>query len=114
MFASLSIVLDDVHSITAQIDALRVDAAVMHADDVASVVEAFAVLRAKVDAVWLALVARADLVKVHRDHSARDTAAWIAAVTGERRGVARRDVDLAAELTIAPLVAESLGDGVSK
>jgi hypothetical protein len=46
-----------------------------------------------------------------RGDGARDTASWVAWRAGERRGVARREVDLAATVAAMPAVAEALADG---
>ena len=45
----------------------------------------------------------------------RDTAAWVAGLAGDRSGAARRDVELAAQLAVTPLVADAMAAGaVSK
>jgi uncharacterized protein DUF222/HNH endonuclease len=52
---------------------------------------------------------------LHRRHGARDTATWVAGLTGDRRSATRRDVDLAGQLGAAPVVAAALSVGdVSK
>jgi hypothetical protein len=51
----------------------------------------------------------------HVRHGCRDTAAWVAQMSGQRRGTERRDVALAEEVAAAPVVADALAAGqVSK
>ncbi len=51
----------------------------------------------------------------HARHGFRDTAAWVASLTGDRVGAARRDVVVAEQVAATPVVAEALSSGaVSK
>jgi hypothetical protein len=85
-------------------------------DEVLAVaMERLAELRITLDALWLRAVGIAGQRSLHRHHGARDTAAWVAGLAGERPGAARRDVELAAQLAATPLVAEAMTAGaVSK
>jgi Domain of unknown function (DUF222) len=67
--------------------------------------------RTTCDALWLTLVAEVERRGTHRRQGARDVASWVASVAGERRGSARREVELAAHLSAAPLVAEAMAAG---
>src|SRR5690349_16044096 len=64
--------------------------------------------RTRCEALWLQLVAEAERRGTHRRHGARDIASWIAAVAGERRGVARRQAELASRLERSPIIADAL------
>ncbi|HEY1282198.1 MAG TPA: DUF222 domain-containing protein [Acidimicrobiales bacterium] len=71
-------------------------------------------LRSRLEAVWLTAVGRA-FDRGLRPVGYRDTATWIASLTGERRGTARRDVELAVQLAEIPAVADAMATGeVSK
>jgi len=71
-------------------------------------------LRVRLEAVWLQAIGRA-ADRGLRPAEFRDTATWVASLAGERRGVSRRDVDLAVGLADVPAVAEAMAGGeVSK
>lgn len=55
-------------------------------------VTALARLRATIDRLWVRTGAVAEQRQLHRRHGQRDTASWLAAVSGARPGVARRDI----------------------
>jgi hypothetical protein len=67
--------------------------------------------RQALDAAWLVLVeaARARALHVRRGH--RDTAGWIASLSGDRRGTARRAVEVAERVAATPVVATALSAG---
>jgi len=67
--------------------------------------------RTRCDSLWLRLIAEVERRGTHRRHGARDAASWIAALAGERRGAARREVELAARLEQAPVIADALAAG---
>src|SRR5262245_37164388 len=67
--------------------------------------------RARCDALWLRLIAEVDRRGTHRRYGARDAAAWIAGLAGERRGTARREVELAGRLEQASVIADALAAG---
>ena len=67
--------------------------------------------RARCDALWLRVLAEVERRGTHRRHGARDAASWIAALAGERRGTARREVELAGRLEQAPVIAHALAAG---
>src|SRR6476620_2959835 len=76
---------------------------------------ALARFRIRSDAVWLKTVAEVDRRGLHRRHGSRDAASGLASLAGDRRGVARRDVELAKQLESAPAVADAVAGGaVSK
>ena len=76
---------------------------------------ALARFRIRSDAVWLKAVAEVDRRGLHRRHGSRDAASWLAGLAGDRRGVARRDVELAKQLEDAPALADAVAAGaVSK
>ena len=99
-------------------EALRhVDAGLDACDDetLTEAVHRLAELQTTFHALWLRAVGLADQRSLHRAEGARDTATWIAALAGERRGTSRRDLELAVQLVDAPLIAEALAAGdVSK
>jgi hypothetical protein len=107
-------VLDRIAALATEVDALRSGLRGHSDDELDMLVPAVAALRERVEAAWLDAVALADERALHRRHAERDTAAWLASVAGERRGAARRDVELASALAAAPVVASSVGDGVSR
>jgi hypothetical protein len=74
----------------------------------------FARLRAGVDALWVELAGVIDTRGVSSRMGARTAADWLAALSGERRGAVRRDVELAAALDEAPVVAAAMREGLSK
>ena len=71
-----------------------------------------ATVRTRCDALWLQMVAAVEARGLHRAHGARDAASWIAGLAGERKGTARREVELAQRLADAPVVADALAAGV--
>ena len=76
---------------------------------------ALARFRIRSDAVWLKAVAEVDRRGLHRRHGSRDAASWLAGLAGDRRGVTRRDVELAKQLEDAPALADAVAAGaVSK
>ena len=100
------------------LDALgRLEVELSCADDQALTdgLAALARFRIRSDAVWLKAVAEADRRGLHRRHGSRDAASWLAGLAGDRRGVARRDVELAKQLEDAPALADAVAAGaVSK
>jgi hypothetical protein len=65
----------------------------------------------RLDAARLRVLAAVEARQAFRVDGARDAASWVAAASGERRGAARRDVELASTLTAMPAVARRLADG---
>jgi hypothetical protein len=95
-------------------DALgRLDAELSTADEraLAAGLTELARFRTACDALWLSLVAEAARRGTHRRHGARDAATWIAEMAGERRGAARREVELAGRVSAMPQVAEAMASG---
>jgi hypothetical protein len=79
------------------------------------VVHALAALRTNVEACWLRVIALADARALHHTHHRRDASTWLAELSGERVGTARRDVELATALAEAGVVAEAAMEaGLSK
>jgi hypothetical protein len=72
---------------------------------------ALARFRIRSDAVWLKAVAEVDRRGLHRRHGSLDAASWLAGLAGDRRGAARRDVELAKQLEDAPAVADAVAAG---
>ena len=72
---------------------------------------ALARFRIRSDAVWLKAMAEVDRRGLHRRHGSRDAASWLASLAGDRRGAARRDVELAKQLEDAPAVADAVAAG---
>ena len=72
---------------------------------------ALARFRITCDALWLKAVAEVDRRGLHRRHGCRDAASWLAGMAGDRRGAARRDVELAKQLEDAPAVADGVAAG---
>jgi hypothetical protein len=68
-------------------------------------------LWSKLDAARLRLIAAVDRTEAYRVDGARDVAAWVADAAGDRRGTARRDVELATSVAAMPAVADGLADG---
>jgi hypothetical protein len=69
----------------------------------------------RLDGARLRLIAALDANQAYRLDGARDMASWLAAKAGERRGTARRDVELAEKVAAMPAVSKRLADGsVSK
>jgi hypothetical protein len=65
----------------------------------------------QLDAARRHAIAAMDARAGYRTDGARDMTAWLAAQAGERRGAARRDVELAAAVASMPVVAAELVDG---
>ncbi len=91
----------------------RLDAELSTADDqgLADGVATLARVRVSCDALWLRLVGEVERRNLHRRHGARDAASWLADLAGDRKGTARKDVDLARELDSAPVVADAVAAG---
>jgi hypothetical protein len=85
--------------------------AAMGAAELARHTAAVLQVRARLDAVCLALIAAVDAAQAFRVDGCRDMATWVAWKTGERRGAARRDVELAEAVGSMPIVAAALADG---
>jgi hypothetical protein len=84
-------------------------------NDLETVVVELARARAVLEAAWLRAVDAARVREIHVRRGARDTAAWVAAVTGDRRGAAHRDVVAAERVAATPVAAAALATGtVSK
>jgi hypothetical protein len=65
----------------------------------------------RLEAGRLAVIAAVDARGAYKLDGARDAAAWIAWKAGERRGVARRDVDMATAVAQMPAVSDGLAAG---
>jgi Domain of unknown function (DUF222) len=90
------------------------DAAALAALDLDALVELVASLLTvwpRLDAARLRAIAAMDSRAGYRLDGARDMATWLADHAGERRGAARRDVDLAAAVSAMPAVAAEPADG---
>jgi hypothetical protein len=95
----------------------RLECELSDADDhqLAAGMAELARFRAACDAVWLRAVAEVARRSLHRREGARDAASWLGGLCGDRKGIARRDVELAKELADAPVVADAFAAGaVSK
>jgi hypothetical protein len=69
----------------------------------------------RLEAARLGLIAALDGSQAYRVDGARDMASWLADRAGDRRGSARRDVELAGKVAAMPAVSKRLADGsVSK
>ncbi len=101
--------LDDLTTLLRRLDAL-IDGC--DDDTLASAVAELATVRTRCDALWLQMVAAVEARGLHRAHGARDAASWIAGLSGDRKGTARREVELAQRLADAPVVADALAAGV--
>ncbi len=99
-------------SIDAALEALSADVlAAMANDQFEALVNAAPATKAKFDAFWLRFLAAADQRGTWRAEGCRDTAAWVAWKTGDRRGAARREVELAERVAGMPAVADALAGG---
>ena len=103
---------NELHEATTMVAALPGEFATLDDLDLEALVHQFAAFQTTVQAVWLSLLQAAEERALHRRSGARDTATWAAAVAGERRGAAARDVALAGQLGAVPLVAEAMASGV--
>jgi hypothetical protein len=65
----------------------------------------------QLDAARLAGLAAVEARSAYRVDGARDAASWVAWKAGDRRGAARREVELASVVAAMPAVTESLSDG---
>jgi hypothetical protein len=96
------------HDIADEIDTLA-------APQLADLVPALASTIARFEAVRLAALRAADRASVGDLAGMADTASWAAAITGEKQGRARGDVELAGKLADLAPIAAALADGrVSK
>jgi hypothetical protein len=80
-------------------------------NDLEAVVVELARVRQALDAAWLLALEAARGRALHLRRGARDTATWIASLTGDRRGAARRDVSVAEQVAAAPVAARALASG---
>ena len=74
----------------------------------------FARVRATGEALWVAIAGACEDRGVSHGLGFRTTEDWLASIAGDRRGVMRRDVELACALAEAPAVADAMRDGLSK
>jgi hypothetical protein len=81
-------------------------------NELEAIVVELAEARQVLEAAWLAALEAARSRSLHVRRGARDTATWIASLTGDRRGAARRDVAVAEQVAAAPVAAEALASGV--
>ena len=65
----------------------------------------------RLDAARLRLIAAVEARQAFRADGARDAVSWLAWKAGERRGAARREVELAATVNAMPAVDDALADG---
>ena len=79
--------------------------------DVADQLKEASQLKAIAEAAWFGIVARADELTAAHTFGYRTTAALIAAITGDRPGRARNDVEFTRVLTEAPAVAAPFSRG---
>jgi hypothetical protein len=103
-------------SIDAALDALCVNVLDGMEDNAfATLMEQAPATKRRFEAFWLRFLAAAERRDAWRAEGCRDGAAWIAWKAGERRGAARRDVELAERIASMPALAEAVTDGkVSK
>jgi hypothetical protein len=80
-------------------------------NELEAVVLELARVRQALDAAWMLALDAARRRQLHVRHGARDTATWIASVTGDRREAARRDVVVAEQVAGAPVAAQALATG---
>jgi hypothetical protein len=80
-------------------------------NDLEATVVELARARQVLEAAWLAALDAARVRQLHVRRGARDPVAWIAALTGDRRGAARRDVLAAEQIAAAPVAAVALASG---
>ena len=111
MFDYLPAVLAELDHLTTLLG--RVDGLIDGCDDptLAEAVAELATFRSRCDALWLRVVAAAEGRGLHRAHGARDAATWIAGLAGDRKGTARKEVELAQRLVDTPVVADALAAG---
>jgi hypothetical protein len=107
--------MEELRRIVRALDEVDTDLAALGDDELDDVVQLLAALQVRVQARWLAAIGEAERRGLHQRHGARDAGTWIAALTGDRAGVARRDVELANQLAATPVVASAFSTGaVSK
>ena len=107
--------MEQLGRIVRALDEVDTDLAALRDDELDVVVTALAALQARVQARWLAAIGEAERRRLYTRHGARDAGSWVARLTGDRTGVARRDVELAGRLAETPVVASALSVGaVSK
>ena len=92
----------------------RLDAELSTANDegLTDGVATLARVRVSCDALWLRVVGEVERRGLHRRHGVRDAASWLAGVAGERKGAARKDVELAGLLAEAPVIADAVAAGL--
>jgi Domain of unknown function (DUF222) len=83
----------------------------MGASELSRHAASFLALWARLDAARLQLLAAMETAQAYRVDGCRDLASWLAWKSGERRGAARRDVELAASVGSTPVVADALAEG---
>ncbi len=115
MFDNMSFMLTELDDLTATLAGLAGRLATLDDPSLEAAVHRLAKLQTTVQALWLTALQLSEERALHRQAGARDAVTWAAAVAGERRGAAARDVALAGQLRQAPLVAGAITRGtVSK
>lgn len=77
--------------------------------------QAMAAHKRQLDAAWLEMMRAIGARDAHRRHGFRDVGGYVASLSGERRGRAKHDADLADQVADNPIVHEALSRGeVSK
>ncbi|HEY1281406.1 MAG TPA: hypothetical protein VGF22_17135, partial [Acidimicrobiales bacterium] len=87
--------MEELWNVMRALDKVDTDLAALLDAELDEVVRVLAALQARVQARWLAAIGEAERRDLHRRHGARDAGSWVAALTGDRTGAARRDVELA-------------------
>jgi hypothetical protein len=103
--------MEELGRIVRALDDVDVDVGALLDDELDEAIQVLAALQARVQARWLAAIGEAERRHLHRRHGARDAGSWIATLTGDRAGAARRDVELAGRLATTPVVASALTAG---
>src|SRR5690349_18757384 len=80
-------------------------------DEFDAALRRFVLARQFMDALELRFLHAARRRGAHVRHGFRDTAAWVASLTGSRPGAVRRDVVLAEEVAAAPVLAAAVAAG---
>lgn len=88
------------------------DPSLLGAESFAEAIRRYGWLRSAVEAGWLALLIEADKAKVATKEGMRNTADLVSKLTGERRGSARADVELAGQLDGNEQVRDALATGL--